>query len=112
MATPDRRFRGLVERLLSTAGPQDAARLATYGIKYVYAPAPVSDAVSGGFDAAGGFGSSGAPGAADRAWVVQARPTLTSLDRDRDWLRPIWVTVDLVALLTSLVLAAPERRRR
>jgi hypothetical protein len=27
-------------------------------------------------------------------------------------LRPLWVVVDLLALVTCLVLAAPERRRR
>lgn len=111
LTDPDPRFRALVERLLSSADDGDAALLASYGVKYVYAPAPVADVVSGGFDAANGFGSASAPVRA-RAWVVQEEPTLTSLDGGRALLRPVWVGACAVGWVVCLVLAAPERKRR
>jgi len=111
MTEPDPRFRSLVERLLSTAGDGDAALLASYGVKYVYAPAPVADVVSGAFDAANAFGSASAPVHA-RAWVVQVDPSLTAVDHQRAWLRPAWVVTCILGWLACLVLAAPERRRR
>lgn len=108
---PDPRFRALVERLLSTAVEGDDALLASYGVKYVYAPAPVADVVSGGFDAANGFGSASAPVHA-RAWVVQHPPTLDSVASAKARLRPAWVAVCLIGWLVGAVLAAPERKRR
>jgi hypothetical protein len=98
--------------LLSSARAEDAATLASYGVKYVYAPAPVAASVNGGLDSANGLGGASAPGRGSRAWVVQERTSLRSLDHDRDALRPVWVVADLLALVTALVLAAPERRRR
>jgi GT2 family glycosyltransferase len=112
LTTPSTRFAGLVARLLSSARPDDAAMLASYGIKYVYAPAPVAASVSGGLDSANGFGGASAPGRGSRAWVVQERTTLDSVDAHRDVLRPVWVLASLLALITGIVLAAPERRRR
>jgi GT2 family glycosyltransferase len=111
MTEPSRAFADLVARLLSSARPGDSDLLASYGVRYVYAPAPVAGAVSGGLDAANGFGGASAPGRGSRAWVVQGRTSLSSLDHDRAELRPLWVLVDLLALATCLVLAAPERRR-
>ncbi|RNL78633.1 glycosyltransferase family 2 protein [Nocardioides marmorisolisilvae] len=111
LTDPDPKFRALVERLLSTADDGDAALLASYGVKYVYAPAPVADVVSGGFDAANDFGSASAPLHA-RAWVVQVDPSLTSVADQRAWLRPAWVATCVIGWLACLVLAAPERRRR
>jgi len=111
LTDPSQRFRALVERLLSSAETGDAALLASYGIKYVYAPAPVADVVGGGFDAANGFGSASAPVHA-RAWVVQQKPTTTSLSQTKAVLRPVWVGTCLVGWLVCLVLAAPERKRR
>ncbi|MFL6024545.1 MAG: glycosyltransferase family 2 protein [Marmoricola sp.] len=111
MTRPDPKFRALVERLLSTSGDGDSALLASYGVKYVYAPAPVADAVSGGFDAANGFGSASAPVHA-RAWVVQATPSLKAVNDSRSPLRPVWVATCVVGWLVGLVLAAPERKRR
>ena len=112
LTAPSPRFADLVARLLSSARPQDAGMLASYGIKYVYAPAPVAASVSGGLDAANGFGGASAPSRRSRAWVVQAPTTLESLDHHRDPLRPVWVLASLLALVTGIVLAAPERRRR
>jgi hypothetical protein len=112
LTTPSRRFSDLVTRLLSSARPQDASLLASYGVKYVYAPAPVAGTVIGGLDSANGFGGASAPGRGARAWVVQSPTTLRSLDAGRGPLRPVWIAVDLLALVTGFVLAAPERRRR
>lgn len=109
---PDRRFRALVERLLSTARPGDAALLASYGIKYVYAPAPVAGAVSGGFDAADGFTLGSEPTPGTRTWIVEPATSLSSVARDRAWLRPLWILISVLTLLSTLVLAAPDRRRR
>jgi len=44
--------------------------------------------------------------------VVQEPASLTSLSHERDRLRPAWVLVNLLGLVTTIVLAAPERRRR
>jgi hypothetical protein len=111
LTEPDPTFRALVERLLSTSETGDAAKLASYGVKYVYAPAPVADAVSGGFDAANGFGSASAPLHA-RAWVVQQKPTLEAVSETKAVLRPVWVATCLIGWLVCIVLAAPERKRR
>jgi hypothetical protein len=112
MTTPSRKFADLVARLLSSARPGDAALLASYGVKYVFAPAPVASSVSGGLDSAGGFGGASAPPRGSRAWVVDEPTNLRSLDDHHDPLRPVWVLADVLALLTCIVLAAPERRRR
>jgi GT2 family glycosyltransferase len=111
LTRPSARFAELVTRLVSEPRDADASTLASYGVKYVYAPAPVSTAVSGGLDSGNGFGGASAPGRS-RAWVVQEPSTLTALADDHAALRPLWVAVELLALMTCLVLAAPERRRR
>jgi len=112
LTPPSRTFADLVARLLSSAQPDDAARLAAYGVRYVYAPAPVAASVSGGLDSANGFGGASAPARGARAWVVQGDTTLAALGDDRSTLRPVWLLVEVLALLTAVVLAAPERRRR
>lgn len=112
MTKPDPEFSKLVERLLSDARSGDVPLLATYGVKYVYAPPPVAGVVSGGMDAASGLGGASGPAQGSRAWVVQQDTSLSSVDDSRAWLRPVWVMVALIALLTTAVLAAPERRRR
>ncbi len=112
MTAPDPEFGSLVERLLSDARPDDAALLASYGVKYVYAPPPVAGVVSGGLDAASGLGGASGPAQGSRAWVVQDETSLASIDDSRAWLRPVWVVTALLALLVTAVLAAPERRRR
>jgi hypothetical protein len=108
----DRKFRALVERLLSTARPGDAALLASYGVKYVFAPAPVAGVVSGGFDAAPGFAPGSEPRSNTRTWIVQKAPSLKGIDHSRSYVRPFLVAISVIALLVSLVLAAPDRRRR
>lgn len=111
LSEPSRRFADLVARLLSSARPDDADLLASYGVRYVYAPAPVAGVVSGGLDSANGFGAASAPARGSRAWVVQGDTSLASMDHARATLRPVWVVLDLLVLATCLVLAAPERKR-
>lgn len=111
LTEPDRKFRALVERLLSSARPDDAALLASYGVKYVYAPRPVAGAVSGGFDAAPGFTPASEPVPGTRTWIVESTTSLSSLDHDRAVLRPLWVLISVLTLITAMVLAAPDRRR-
>jgi GT2 family glycosyltransferase len=112
LTTPSPSFAELVSRLVSAPRDDDARVLASYGVKYVYAAPPVAPSVSGALDSANGFGGASAPGPRrSRAWVVQEPTTLTSLADDRAVLRPVWVVVDLLALVTCVVLAAPERRR-
>lgn len=112
LTEPDRKFRALVERLLSTPRSDDAALLASYGVKYVYAPAPVAAVVSGGFDAVPGFSPGSEPRPGTRTWIVESETSLTSLGHSRAWLRPLWVLISVLTLITALVLVAPERRRR
>ena len=112
LTDPSRSFADLVARLLSSARADDADLLASYGVRYVYAPAPVAAPVSGALDSANGFGGASAPGRGSRAWVVQEHTTLDSLDHERAALRPVWVLVNVLTLVVCVVLAAPERRRR
>lgn len=112
LTPPDRAFGDLVERLLSSAEPDDSALLASYGVKYVYAPAPVAATVSAGLDATPGLGGASAPSRGARAWVVQHDTSLTGLSPDRAGLRPLWVAISLLSAVTMIVMAAPERRRR
>jgi len=112
LTEPSRPFADLVARLLSSARPDDARRLASYGVRYVYAPAPVAGSVSGALDSANGFGGASAPGRGSRAWVVQEGTSLHSLDGHRAALRPIWVVLTVIGLVTAVVLAAPERKRQ
>jgi GT2 family glycosyltransferase len=112
LTKPSRRFGDLVERLLSSARSEDASLLASYGVKYVYAPAPVAASVSGGLDSANGFGGASGPAKGSRAWVVLPNPDLSSLDDSSARLRPLWVLVSVLTVITCIVLAAPERRRR
>ncbi|MGO4255848.1 glycosyltransferase [Marmoricola sp. RAF53] len=112
LTSPDQEFQDLVERLLSAARPNDADLLASYGVRYVYAPAPVAAQVSGGLDAAPGFSGASAPAPGSRAWTVTPDQTLDSLDHSKAVLRPVWVFLSLLGLLVCIVLAAPERRRR
>ena len=87
------------------------ARLAAHGIAYVYAPAPVSDEVSGAFDAADGFVSASATSDGARAWRVTTPPDLSAVDQTRNWWHFPLIAVQFLGWVALLVLAAPNRRR-
>jgi GT2 family glycosyltransferase len=112
LTKPDPQFRALVGRLLSTAKPSDSALLASYGVKFVYAPRPVAGVISGGLDAATGFSPGSEPAPGSRTWIVQQPSTLVRVAHDSSWTRPLWVLIDVLTLLVALVLAAPDRKKR
>lgn len=109
---PDPDFAALIRRLLSTAESADSETLANFGVRYIYAPRPVADVVSGALDAAPGLGGSSAPAPGSRAWIVQPTTTVSALADSRDPLRPLWAGISVAGLIVGFVLAAPERRRR
>lgn len=110
LTRPDPHLTALVERLLSTDLPDGAAKLASYGVSYVYAPAPVSPSVSGGLDAANGLSGASATAAHARAWHVDARPTLGSVHTEPSRLHPLLLVVQLLTALGVLIGALPGRR--
>ncbi|MCW2782479.1 MAG: glycosyl transferase, family 2 [Marmoricola sp.] len=110
LTRPDPKVTALVERLLSSARPDDAARLASYGVAYVYAPAPVSGSVSAGLDASNGFAGASAPDPNTRAWRLDAPPTLASVDQSGNPVRGVLLAIQVLAILACIVLAAPGRK--
>jgi hypothetical protein len=109
LTDPDDRLTLLVGRLLGDPQGDDAHRLTTYGVSYVYAPAPVSPSITGSLDAATGFSRASAP-ATSAAWRLQDRATTTSMDHDGQRLRGLLLAVQLVAIVAGIVLATPTRR--
>lgn len=108
LTPPDETFTAMVQRVLASDG--DAAeQLASYGIAYVYAPAPVSDEVAGAFDATDGFSQASASDGQSRAWRVDNTPDLAAITVDSSPLRPLLLVLQVLALLALLVLAAPSR---
>lgn len=116
-ATPERTdVTQSLGRLLAGADTGTAPLLGRYGVRYVYAPPPVSPPVSGAFDAADGFASASNPLRASRAWSVSAPVTVAGVDTDRSW----WqrsahlaaLVVQVLTLLTVVVLATPGRKER
>lgn len=111
MLTPQRvDVRDAITNVLASR-PADAARtLAAAGIAYVYAPSPVSSQVAGAFDSAPGFTNSSTPDPATRAWRIDLAGPQTGLAKvgtvtsTLHWLA---MSVQLVALLAVIVLAAP-----
>ena len=109
---PDTRLTGVVGRLVGDPQPEDARTLATYGVTYVFAPSPVSPAVTGSLDAATGFSRASSPLPADAAWRLQQPPTTTSLSPDRSAWRPVLLVLQVLAVLAAIVLATPTRASR
>ena len=111
--TPERRE--VTEDLgLLLAGSDDdvSASLALHGISYVYAPAPVSPAVSGALDAAAGFTGASAPTEGTRAWKVEGDVRLAAVDPDPHPWHVAALLVQVIAVVAAVVLALPGRRRR
>ena len=96
--------------LLAGSEKDVAARLAADGISYVYAPGPVSPAVSGAMDAADGLTGASAPIKGGRAWRVAGPPTPVVAPAT-PW-HDVAVLVQVLAILAVVVLALPSRRRR
>jgi hypothetical protein len=98
--------------LLAGSDQQIAARLARYGIAYVYGAPPVSPAVSGALDAAGGFTGASAPVKDSRAWRVAGPATLDAVDVQGNPVHYAALVVQVIAIIAAIVLALPSRRRR
>ena len=99
-------------RLLAGSDPGMSRKLSSFGIVYVYAPPRVSAAVAGAFDAAEGFTGASAPAPDSRAWRLEGPATLTSVGSTSNLPHLLALAVQLVAVLASVVLALPGRRRR
>lgn len=102
----------MVTALTTGATASDVARLAGYGVRFIYLPAPADPRLSADFDEATsvlGPASSLRPGS--RAWELLPHSTGGMFKRDvdphRDWL----VALQLFGAVLVLILAAPGRRR-
>lgn len=100
----------LVSVLVTAPDPDDVARLASYGVGFVYAPAPVDARLAGNLDTLSGVtpGSALRPGA--RAWQVEAPVSEASLEEDPSALRPWLLGLQALAIAVVAVQAAPTRR--
>lgn len=111
LTAPDPQLTSVVSRLLSADPGRSAARLADYGVSYVYAPAPVRTTVAAALDAAPGLAGASAPRHDTRAWRVEASPGLRAVQpHTGPWHWPL-VGVQLLVLLVGVVLALPGRRQ-
>ena len=99
----------LVSALVTAPDPGDVEKLATFGIGFVYAPAPVDGRLSGNLDTLSGVTTGSATGGA-RAWQLQVPGSEESLDTAPDDLRPWLLGLQGLALLVAAVLAAPTRK--
>jgi hypothetical protein len=116
-ATPERTdITTSLGRLLAGADTGTASLLGRYGVRYVYAPPPVSSAVSGAFDASDGFASASNPLRSSRAWSISKPVTLDAVDTDRSWWQRVThagaLAVQVLTLLAVVVLATPGRKER
>ncbi len=101
-----------IGRLLAGSDQGVAERLGSYGIRYVFAPPPVSPGVSGALDAADGFSGASAPRSSSRAWRVDGKAASSALSPGGGGVHPILLLAQLVAIVAAVVLALPGRRRR
>ncbi len=108
LTAPDRDLTALVQRVLG-GDDQAGLELASYGVAYVHAPAPVSDAVAGAFDATDGFTAASGSGTRDRAWRITTRPDLSAVQHHAPGWHYLLITIQALALIGLLVLAAPGR---
>jgi GT2 family glycosyltransferase len=109
LTAPDPRLSTLVESILAGSDPTAAEALAAYGVRYVFAPEPVDSAVIGGLDASAGFAAASAPEADTRAWRVEPPTSLDRLDHDPATWRPLWLLLQVLAVVAAVVLSLPER---
>jgi hypothetical protein len=99
----------LVGALVTAPDPGDVERLASFGIGFVYAPAPVDGRLSGNLDTLSGVTPGSATGGA-RAWQIQVPPSTDSLSDAGSDLRPWLLGAQALALAVALVQAAPTRK--
>lgn len=111
-ATPiDQQLAQKVADLLVNPDDQFAQTLQERGITYVYAPRPVSDAVSGAVDAAPGLVSASQPRAGTRAWQVTDSGT-QGPQAQRNWWHPALLGAQVLAMVVVLVAVMPSNLSR
>jgi hypothetical protein len=99
----------LVADLVTAPEPDDVDRLASFGVQYLYAPAPVDGLLAGNLDTLSGLTQASAPGRA-RAWQLGTTAEAAALDVPESDARPWLLGLQAVALLVAAVQAAPTRR--
>ena len=100
---------GLVGALVAAPEPGDVERLASYGVGFVYAPAPVDGRLAGNLDTLSGV----TPGSAThgaRAWQLQVPGSSASLTAEPSELRPWLLGLQALAIAVAAVQAAPTRK--
>jgi GT2 family glycosyltransferase len=100
-----------VANLATAPQPADLAALQRHGVFYIYAPAPADVSLVGNLDSVSGVTPASAARGA-RAWQLEGRPTDAALPRLTDPARPWLLAVQLLAIVTAVVLAAPSRKGR
>ena len=112
LTEPDPGLSSAVSAMLTGSSSGIGSRLRGYGISYVYAPAPVSEKVSGALDASSGFASASAPKSDTRAWRVVGTTPAHRATPTGSMIHPALLAVQVLALLAVLVLALPTRQVR
>lgn len=111
-ATPtDQQLARAVADLLVNPDDRFAESLQKRGITYVYAPRPVSDAVSGAVDAAPGLVSASQPRVGTRAWQV-TNSGMQGPKAQRNWWHPALLGVQVLAMVVVLVAVMPSNLSR
>jgi hypothetical protein len=100
-----------VANLATAPQPADLAALRRHGVAYIYAPAPADVSLVGNLDSVSGV-TPGSAARGARAWQLEGRPSDAALPRLTDHARPWLLTVQLLAIVAALVLAAPSRKGR
>lgn len=100
----------LVATLAGAPEPEDIDRLASFGVAHVYAPAPVDTRLAGNLDSVSGTAQASAVQPGARAWQVLPERSGESLSTDSSATRPWLLAVQVLAVVTALVLAAPTRK--
>jgi len=98
----------LVQRLASAPTPEDVQRLATLGIEYVVAPAPVDGRVAGGLDAVEGLVQASAEDRSTRAWRVDHPLDASGVSSEVGWFRTVLVVLQGALVLVTLVCCVPS----
>lgn len=108
-ADEQRDLTALVGALVTAPDAEDVQRLASYGIGFVFAPAPVDGRLSGNLDTLSGV-TTGSAFKGARAWQIQEPPASTSLSDDDSAARPWLLALQALAILVVAVQAAPTRK--
>ncbi|MGZ5416512.1 MAG: glycosyltransferase [Nocardioides sp.] len=99
----------LVSDLVTAPDPEDVDRLASFGVGFIYAPAPVDGRLAGNLDTLSGVTPGSATSRGARAWQVQVTATEQSPVAEPSSLRPWLLGLQGLAIVVAAVLAAPTR---